>query len=185
MRFGALLAISLLTILFSISIGCSKKDVQEYIPNVVENIPKVVEEKVQPKVVLDQNGSGVIQLDTETKFDACYVSLVSLPERGSVLKIKSYVGDQENVPGFYVHAQVDATQLSELVDTTVPTKLYVQTSADGGIWSTNQEPATIEFGQDKDRYVVTITDGILQNSVTESRHSVSGKLECVDIGTGE
>ena len=164
--------------LLVLATGCGDRDFKEYVPNVVENIPDKVE-KLKPKVV-DQDGSGIIELDGETKFSSCFVSLINVPERGSVLKIQNQAGAGDKLPSFYVHAIVDATDLSQLVDESLQTKLFVQKSAESGIWSCNeQELARIEIGQKNDRYVVKIVEGYLENTLTQTRQPVTGTLECV------
>lgn len=120
-------------------------------------------------------------INAETK--ACYGRLLTFTDgRPSVLLMQSYAdASQETYPAVFFHAQVIASQPSELVGTTFPATLFVQQEAQGAIWfcdSTLPIEAKVD-SLDNGLIKVSVLNGKLVSSQNGSQQPFSAQFEGV------
>lgn len=135
------------------------------------------------KESLQLAGKVTLQGAISAETNACYGRLVTFTDgRPSVLLMQSYAdASQETFPAVFFHAQVTASQPSELVGTTFPATLFVQQEAQGAIWfcdSTQPVPAKID-SLDNGMIKVSVLNGKLVSSLDGSQQPISAQFEGV------
>lgn len=132
---------------------------------------------------LNLAGSMTIDLGDKIERKGCYVELTSLAgARRSVLQVRSYPEpNQESYPSIYLHAQVSADSLAELVGDSVAARFFIQPEENGPIWYSDE-------GQDVQLKIVSISDGkvtarveaaTLRNTDTGQEADVNGEFLAV------
>ena len=135
----------------------------------------------RPKIVKKPSINFIdFEFQKKTEFPASYISLVSLKNRGNVLKIKSELDTEAGrLPQYYVHAVVDSESLQDVLGNEIGAQMFVQTSADGGVWS-HTDPVKITVEQ-KDAYYNVSMRGRLKNTKTGKVEFTSANFACLDM----
>jgi hypothetical protein len=118
-------------------------------------------------------------LDAPVKTKGCYVTLIEVRGRPSVLQLRSYPSaDQEAFPSALVQAQIEAASLAELVGKTVPAQSFVQAEESGTVWHTSGgEPVQLTIKSVADKQVIAELAGAAINAATGESAPVSAKIE--------
>ncbi|MCA9269380.1 MAG: hypothetical protein KDA41_12955 [Planctomycetales bacterium] len=161
--------------------GCSKKQVQEAVQTGVDQATHVVEQSVET-VKQETNQVGSMELTTlpPVAAKACYAKLIVVGDgRPNVFQLASYKeADLERYPSMFLQAQVDATELAQLVGKTVEGKFYAQLAADGDVLETPEGSlASVRIATVDETSITCECTGVeLVNCTTGERKTVGGKF---------
>ncbi len=111
-----------------------------------------------------------------------YVALIQVPERGTVLKIKSTTDTSNGqVPAYYFHAMVEADNLKDLFGQDIGVTAFVHEDKTSGIWEDVQnEPVLLRLQAENDIFRIKIVGGRMVNALTKEVLDVTGEFVCVE-----
>ena len=158
-------------------LGCSNdqvKQLTEQVSKQAEQVTKKASETVQqitPQVqdalASGPTGEANFQLDSAVKMQNAFARLLVLkPDRKNILQIRSYeVESEEAFPSFLYQALTDSESIESCVGQSFEGKLFIQTSAEGSTWSTDDaERVTLKItGQAEGELVAEVVSGKLEN----------------------
>ncbi|MCE9546660.1 MAG: hypothetical protein K8T25_14360 [Planctomycetia bacterium] len=122
-----------------------------------------------------------LSLTPAVKLGDCHITLK--PAAGQVppmLYISSYADPQsESFPSVYIRAVAPSGQLRELVDKSLPAKIYIAYSATGLVWETPEgQPGQVMIKAADDTHAVgTIADSTFVNLATGQKVNASGRFD--------
>ncbi len=179
--------------LLPLLLACSKEDVNSLVEKTKQTVSdtaakttETVNDKISDatavaKEKLQLAGKCELQCGGPIATPACYARLITFDDgRPSVLQLQSYRDiAEESFPSVYVHAQVTASQPTDLNGVSVSAQAFVQQQAQGAIWYTDPDnPIQIKVNSVADGLVkVELVSGKLLNSADATSQSISGMLE--------
>jgi hypothetical protein len=182
-------------VLLPLLVACSKEDVNSLVEKTKQTVSdtaakttETVKDKIDDatavaKEKLQLSGKCELQCGGPVATPACFARLITFEDgRPSVLQLQSYRDfSEESFPSVYVHAQVTASQPSELNGISVSAQAFVQSQAQGAIWYTDPDnPVQIKVNSVIDGLVnVEFVSGKLLNSNDATTQTVSGRIEGV------
>ncbi len=137
--------------------GCSREELNQLATRAKEKAATSFDQLEMSVPILPKTGEISLTLDAPTLARNANATLVLLePNRPSVLQIRSYANPtQETYPAIFFQGSVAADSMSGLVGKTILGKLFVQPTADGTIWfSDDSSPISLTIQSLEDTELV-------------------------------
>ena len=184
-----------LFVLLAAATGCNKEKLDEMVATakqaatqaasdvaaeVSQEVKSVTEAAGDATGIADTTGKATIKLDAETSFDTCYLSLLTMTGRPTVLKLSSAEsGKTDAFPAFLIQGTTDAASVDAVVGQTVAAKLFAQKQAEGPIWySPDDQPVSIAFAKQGDTITATLANASVISSDSGTPVTISGTFTC-------
>jgi len=162
------------------SIGCDKVselagEAKQAVSTSVEQVKQTAEQVKQAAGVV---GSVELQLDHPVSAKSCYVHLIRLNGRPTVLQVSSYQdAGAESFPSFFLRAEPQQADPAALAGARIAAEVFVQETPEGPVWHTTvAAPAQIAITSATADSLNADLQGLLVNSDTGATKEMTGKL---------
>lgn len=174
--------------------GCDSSEISDLVDKAkqtasegTEKVKQTVSEQVSDAAgaaqeQLQMAGSAQLQVDQPLAAKACYAHFLQPGSgRPNVLQLQSYrSADQESFPSVFLHGQVSAASVQELVGQVVSARLFVQAEQNGPTWhSAVGSPVEVKIVSiDEQTLNVELVSGTL-TSTAGGESPVTGTFQAV------